>query len=278
LTEGLFPLDDPHFRAETQEIKVVVRHKGELTIEGLCTAVTSHPRDGHHFKIHEGKRYQLDYTSADPETQGQICMVVFTQSGGPFPTILEDFNEIIRICEIPVLPVHAILLERLITRSRVATPGPLGKTVTNFVRRCLLASGGTPLPHLSPLWQSSEILGLIAQHVREVPGDLEHWITCGIDPSIFALSPSQGVSAEGADEAPNVAATQATDLAHRVVTEIVAREVVSIVQELGFECAILGSAASQLYSHGETRVPEVRRPLGCQIVVDTHTITGDTNR
>jgi hypothetical protein len=242
---------------------VVVRHKGELTIEGLCTAVASHARDGHHFKINEKKNYQLNYTSADPETQGQICRVIFVQSGGPFPTILEDFNEIIHISEIPVLPVHAILLEQVIARSRVAVPRPLEKAVANFIHKCLLASGGTPLPQLSPMWQSAEILDVITQHARKFPGDIEHWITCGIDPSIFALCPSQRVPAKGADgpvvdQGPNVAPIEGSDQERRVVTEIVAREVVAILEELGFECAILGSAASQLYSHGETRVPEVR--------------------
>ncbi|KAJ2915707.1 hypothetical protein MD484_g4707, partial [Candolleomyces efflorescens] len=227
-------------RKAGKELKVVVNHKDGLTVGGVCTAVASHPRGGDRFKIDEEKDYQLNYTSEDPEIQGELCTIVFILSGGPFPAVVQDFDEVIRICQFPVLPIHAILLERLVTRSRTAAPGPLGKT-------------------MSPLWQSSEVLDMIFQYSQEVPGDVETWIACGIDPSTFVRSPSQGVvPVEGADETTTVTAPEnkGEDDGHRVVTEIVAREVVYILQDFRFECAILGSAASQLYSNGDTRVPE----------------------
>ncbi|KAJ2929313.1 hypothetical protein H1R20_g7789, partial [Candolleomyces eurysporus] len=125
--------------------------------------------------------------------------------------------------------------------------------------------------------KSPEILAVIAQHVQKLPGDKKRWIARGIDPSIFTLAPSQKTAGEGANDADDgeddgsdsdasegpPAVVRASNVAIQgqhygcsAVTDIVAREVVSMLEELGFECAILGSAASHLFSHGETRVPE----------------------
>ncbi|RXW23635.1 hypothetical protein EST38_g2239 [Candolleomyces aberdarensis] len=264
---------------ESPGVKVVVKHDGEFTIEDLCTTIVSHAGDGYHFTR---KQKHLEFISADPQTKRKTCRVTLIPSGGSFPTILEDFSEVVYISDTPVLPIHAILLEELVTRSRLRVGRPLAKGVAKFVDRCLRASDGVPLPQLSPLWQSPEILDQIAHHVQLLPDAKTLWIAHGIDASIFILPPLQQAPGEGANEAdddddddddgrPNPSASerppvavQAPDVAiqgpdhvgHSAVTDVAARHVVSILEELGFECAVSGSAAYQLYSHGETRLPQ----------------------
>jgi hypothetical protein len=269
-----------------QEIKVVVNHKDDLTLEGLCTAVVSRASGGCFTRNKKkGKHYQLDFISADPQIGGRTCRVIFIQSGGSLPRILEDFDEIVHISEVPVLPVHAILLEQLLSRSLLTSRYPPAKGAARFVKKCLRACGDTPLQQLSPLWQSLDILNQIAQHVQVLPDTKTHWIARGIDPSTFTptlwslqdvpdeaakdVDSDDGGSDSGASEGPS-AIVQALNVApeepdhdnwHSALTDAAARHVVDILKGFGIECAVVGSAASQLYSHGETRAPEVRRLL-----------------
>ncbi|RXW11535.1 hypothetical protein EST38_g14320 [Candolleomyces aberdarensis] len=183
-----------------KEIKVVVKLEGELTVEGLCAAVISRTSDsGDHFVKTKKQHSRLNFFSADPQTEGKSCRVIFIPSGGSFPAILKNFNEIAYISEVPVLPVHAILLEQMITRSRLtaAQVKPPGKGAARFTLKCLLASGGTSLHQLSPLWQSPEILTQVALHVHTLPDAKKHWIAHGIDPSIFTLPSAQQTPGEG---------------------------------------------------------------------------------
>ncbi|RXW23636.1 hypothetical protein EST38_g2238 [Candolleomyces aberdarensis] len=182
-----------------QEIKVVVELEGELTVEGLCAAVISRTSDsGDHFVKNKKQHSRLDFFSADPQTEGKSCRVIFIPSGGSFQAILKNFNEIAYISEVPVLPVHAILLEQMITRSRLtaAQVKPPGKGAARFTLKGLLASGSTPLHQLSPLWQSPEILAQVALHVHTLPDAKKHWIAHGIDPSIFTLPSAQQTPGE----------------------------------------------------------------------------------
>lgn len=235
-----------------------------------------------------GKKHgSLNYKAMDLEINGKICRVILVLWGDsdPSPTILADFNEIVYISETPVLPVHAILLEQLnAVRSRHA----IGRRIANFIHKCLLASGEhTRFPRLSPLSQAPEISSAIAAQVQKLPKDRKRWISHGIDPSVFAVAPSilqlAAVRDEGggngeqeADDAEdgesnshdserspavsqgyNVAA-QMPHSGHSAVTNVAPRHVVSILEEHGFKCAIVGSAASHIYSQGDTKDPEVR--------------------
>ncbi|KAJ2931037.1 hypothetical protein H1R20_g6054, partial [Candolleomyces eurysporus] len=289
-----------------KEIKVVVKHEGELTMDGLCTAVVSRAGDGYRFTRRDDQRFpgRLKFISADPQTEGKTCRVIFIQSGGSLPTILEDFSKVVYISDVPVLPIHAIVLDQLITRSLLPVAKPLGKGAARFIHRCLRASGGTPLQQLSPLWQSPGILDQIAQHVQLLPNAKADWIAHGIDASIFTLPPAQQAPGEGAEDAddgedddggsdsddserppavvqaphvaiqgpdhvskvserqpvvvrgPNVTIQGPHQGGHSVITDVAARQVVSTLEELGLECAVSGSAACQLYSHGATQFPE----------------------
>ncbi|KAJ2915185.1 hypothetical protein MD484_g5236, partial [Candolleomyces efflorescens] len=266
------------FKNASKEIKVVVKLTGELSIEGLCTAVVSHARGGCHFKRGTTENSHLDFISPDPQVGERICRVFFIQSGGTFPIILEDFDEIVHISEIPVLPIHAVLLEKLITRSRLPAPEPWRSRDAKFAQQCLVASGGSSLQHLSPLWQTPEILDQVLQHAQKVPETRKRWIAFGFDPSILTPLPPEPVLPEVAknDEGGHAARSNAykskrpvpvanTRLnvtiqgpgnGHTPVTDVAARRVVSLLEDLGFLCALSGSSAAHVYSRGETRILE----------------------
>jgi hypothetical protein len=128
------------------------------------------------------------------------------------------------------------------------------------------------LQQLSPLWQSPEILGQVVQHAQRVPDARNCWIALGVDPSIFTLPSSQQALEDSRSDSeaseperppvvirgPNVT-IQGRGNGHSPVTDVAARRVVSLLEELGFQCALNGSAAAHVYSRGETRVLEVCR-------------------
>ncbi|RXW13647.1 hypothetical protein EST38_g12206 [Candolleomyces aberdarensis] len=263
-----------------KEIRVVVGHKPDLILEDLYRHVVSY--DQSHFSIESGKHPHLRHDSKDPRAKGKACRVYFIQSGGALPTLLEDFATVVRIADTPVLPLHAILLEGIVAQSLLQPPRPLGKGVANLIHKWLIATDCTPLEQFSPLWQSPEILAQIAHHASKVPDTEEQWIARGIDRCIFAASPSATAyeqqaqapilsgDSEDDDEGvgpdanslvgpPDVAAPPLNVVIPPgyTVIDIAARQVVSILGGLGFNlCAIVGSAASKLYSHGEAREPE----------------------
>ncbi|RXW23628.1 hypothetical protein EST38_g2237 [Candolleomyces aberdarensis] len=274
-----------------KEIKVVVKLEDKLSVEDLCAAVVSRASDsGYHFTQKKKQPSRLNFLSEDPQTEGKVCRVTFIPSGGSFRTIIKDFNEVVYISGVPVLPVHVIVLEQLIARTYLPATTPFGKAPAGFAHQCLLKSGAIPLQDLSPLWQAPEILDQIARHVQTLPNAKKDWIARGIDPSIFTYPLSQQAPGEGTNnvdgedgrsdsgaserppaavrlpdaaehppavvQAPNVALEGPDRVGHSAVTDIAARHVISILGELGFECAVSGSAACQLYSHGATQFPE----------------------
>ncbi|KAJ2929312.1 hypothetical protein H1R20_g7788, partial [Candolleomyces eurysporus] len=263
-----------------KEIRVVVEHKPDLILEDLYRDVVSY--DGYHFSIEFGKNLHLRHDSKDPKAQGKVCRVYFVQSGGAFPTVLEDFATVVHIADTPVLPLHAILLEEIVAQSRLQPPRPLKKGVANMIHKWLIATDLTPLEQFSPLWQSPEILTQIERHASRVPGAQEQWIIRGVGRHIFpapspattieqVLAPILPGDSEGNDESvgsdfnalvgpPDIAAPPLNVVIQTpryTVIDIAARQVVFILGGLGFNlCAIVGSAASKLYSHGEAREPE----------------------
>ncbi|KAJ2911746.1 hypothetical protein MD484_g8669, partial [Candolleomyces efflorescens] len=272
-----------------KEIKVIVNHEDNVTLEGICAAVLSPRRsqcsNGYFTKSDGHLAHRLKFFPSDRAAEGKPCRVIFILNGGSSPTILEDFSEITRISGVPVLPIHAILLEQFIAHSRLPTPTRLSKGTAKFISQCLVACGRTPLQQLSPLWRSLDILAIIPQHVQVDPKAKKDWIARGIDHSVFttAFSPSQdfpdvpdeaGRDIESDDDGSDRGASE--DLSgivqetlsvvpeepddhghwHSVVSDFAARQVVSLLRGFGVECALVGSAASQLYSHGETPVPE----------------------
>ncbi|KAJ2915703.1 hypothetical protein MD484_g4703, partial [Candolleomyces efflorescens] len=251
-----------------KEIKVVVNHKDKVTLKDLCTAVASDTHastNGYFIETKGGHDPRLDFFSADPQAEGKACRVTFIHSGGSFPKIIENFDEIVVISEVPVLPIHAILLEQLTTRSLLPASSPPGKVAARFVKECLLASGDAPLQQLSPLWRSQAILDQIALHIQDVPDEAGKDADGGSD--LRASKPSSTV-----EQAHNVATVEpGHGHWHSAVTDVAARHVVDILKGFGIKCAVFGSAASQLYSDGRTRVPEQLDILILRKI--SHTIT-----
>lgn len=208
-----------------------------------------------------------------PEPTGRKCAVRFTLSGHPFPSILEDFGDVVDIADIPVLPAHAILMDQVLIWSQ---PGRIvGKHAAKITCKSLRLAifhhiHWDMLEH--SLWRSPEILGGIKRHGMALPCSQKLWVDFGVDPGIFRLDPSLGfleshlvalsINDEGVPDAlktlttPSVEPPQRSPENDTLVIEVVAKAVLSVFQSLGFQCAFFGSTACQLYGH--SRPSQVR--------------------
>ena len=105
----------------------------------------------------------------------------FVLSGDNSPKILESFTEVVTIAGFPVLPIHAILLHKLLT-----WPPPEGPEVgkgADFIQMCINAVDSVHLNDLSPLWQSNRVMHGIHQHILIKPTAKGQWaaLVRGVD-------------------------------------------------------------------------------------------------
>ncbi|KAJ2915180.1 hypothetical protein MD484_g5239, partial [Candolleomyces efflorescens] len=180
---------------------------------------------------------------------GKKCLVELLLSGsGGLPLLLP--SDIAKLEELPVIPFLSLLLAML-------------EKWDNYPRRAnadelqLLL---THVPHLPAQffrpWRERDFMSedfqarseLRARKFSQAFPDTEYiWQMLGF----LALPPSP-LNEYGNVEIPK----SSSDRPHTPVTDVAARRVVAILDELGFACALSGSAAFQLYTHGGTRVSE----------------------
>ncbi|KAJ2926659.1 hypothetical protein H1R20_g10443, partial [Candolleomyces eurysporus] len=276
-----------------REIKVVVKYEAELAMgtEDICNKVVAHP-NGYRFsnKAKNGV-LGLEYDPMDPSMDRKKCRVEFALSGDPFPIILEDFDEVLCIQGIPVMPVHAILLQQVLLMSE-SDPAKRREVSVALVQDCLDAIGDVVSEQLSPQWNSRRVLDAIKLLVLQKPGrNPSQWIKLGVNPHIFraagpgtittgpplsqitARAPKTSVEDESPSPTTDISLLPAqnpipaTDHGlspgvmetaptvpenNRVVVSLVAKVVVSALSALGFDSAIFGSTACQLYGNNRT--------------------------
>jgi hypothetical protein len=184
------------------------------------------------------------------QRSGRKCLVELLPSGnGGLPLLLP--SDIAWIGDLPVVPFLSLLLAKLEKWADYPR-----RSNADELQLLLTLVPDLPVSLFRP-WRERGFMSEEFQATTEVrakkfsqsfPDTEPIWQMLGF----LALPPSP-LSKQANVTIPG------PDHAHSPVTDVAARRVVSILEELGFACALSGSAAFQLYSRGETRVSEVRR-------------------
>ena len=280
---------------------MVVKLEGTLTIPGLCTSVESRPSTGYQFaRNSQLGPSRLLFSSTDPKTKGRPYRVTFFQSAvldfkdivyiadvpvfPPHAMLLQEINHRARSPyskwkgSLPSEEVARFLLDCLLACAATPltrfsdlwkSPEILAEVERHIqalpnARKHWLSRGidpsnpngaraTTPSPPQSTVDETEENEDEDEDDdddEEEEEGEEEEEEEeedAGPQPDPEPPEPERPSALRSDGRSP--------------VTDIVAVQVVDVLKRLGYQCAILDSAACYLYSEGQSRGPEVR-PFG----------------